>query len=756
MKIKRMLVVLVALLIAMTLFACNGDNGNGGNGSNGTDDVDVPILDDLTNYSTNVAYYDVQSVSYGDVDQQISKLEARQEERPEFGDEDYDDLSVPLKIFVNSDADEIIRRMSQAGLSREKMIATVDYIAGEESLDTGELDTIVATGEWVDNPDWSFFDDWDYLEKLEDKADESGSTNDDSDNVQRQRRKMMRQIFEIGMTGDEFGRFVMRQMLYAMEVTETMHLDYDAELSYDEYVKEDLSFDALVYFKAFEDFVESRSQTVQLYGYYYDYNKAAYEAMDDETFEKELQYRHQKTYTNTEFLDYVDIQRNNYISSYRYSYDFYREFYQVHFQFQGLLEEFDLEVFEINTAFSDPQLKYSREMQRGMDSGFAQQLTLMDHLYVYTDDEDRLIEYNTANTEYEQVRLSTAKPRQDEKKMLLQYQQLKVADYILGKMNNTQLSNVLRYHILSYSGDMIRNIQSEKKDIVLEQVKIDNYLSIPGGDITHEDEIEEHEITIGRTDAIVAQIVRSYGNANPQNQFNIATNTSWDNIRTEVKDTLEHDYTQYSNGTEMLEAFEDLLIKKKEVNPDGSDYVEGVDDSALIREEYDTTHSISRFLNSHEEVLRYSLGQVKVEIYGSPGKRSGLQTAYNLGGYEDGTYSLGNNGVGRTFPDNPSVFPNNYPRILDEVSFKAGMTLEEGLSEDEANQPNFLTGNDEKVEMDPQQSSPGSGQPKNHIYVFEGWYIDIEQKYKVDPEEKVKYDMILYPGYTVTKEPVDS
>lgn len=752
MKFKRIAVILIVLLLSMTLFACNGNppSGNGNGNGNG---IEVPILDDLPDYSSNVAYYQVTPVEYGNIDQQIAKLEGRQEEILE--DEEYDELSVPVKIFVNADADEIIRRMGQAALSKEKMTAIVDYMAGEERAD--DLDSIVATGKWVNNPDWSFFDDWDYLEKLKDRADESNSTDNDEDNVQRQKRKIMKKIYSIGMTGDEFGRFIIQELSYAIEVSHLMHNDYPMDVEYDEYVKRDLSFDALVYFKAFNQFRQSQSQTVQLYGYYYDYNKASHEAMDDETFEKHLKYSHQKIFTHTEFKEYVNIQRENYIKAYRYQYSFYKKFYTVHFKFQGYLEDYDLEVYDISTAFSDTQLKYSREMSRAMDSGFGQQLILMDHLYRYSADEARLIEYNTASREYEQVRDSgtTAQSTKDEKKMALQYQQLKIVDYILNNMNNTQLSNVLRYHILSYSGDMLRNIQSEKKTSVLEQFEIDKYIELPAGEIEYKDEIEEHQITIGRTNAIVAQLINSYAEADPQNQYNIAPQSPWEGIRVEVKATLDHDYSQYSDGTKRLEAFEDLLIKKKMKNRDGTDWIEGQGDDptgVYATEEYDTSHNISRFLNSHDEVMRYSVGQVKIELKDRPNKNPNTQTTYSY--KTPGSYTLGNDGKGRTPDLNPAHLPNNYPYKIDEIVIAAGSVLEEGLEDVESSVQKFLIANREKVVIEEERSTPGMAQRIRYTYEFEGWYIDVELKYQVREDEKVRYDLILYPGYSVVVEMV--
>lgn len=762
MKLKKILIALISILLAMTLFACGG--GTKPNPNGGDKGTTVPTLKDLINYSSETKYYTVEKVSYNGTEQQEALLQARIDDRPKRGipkeDKVFEDLSVPVKIFVNSEPIEIIAKMGEAGLTFAKMDATVKYLAGAEAAD--DLDATVATGNWVNNKNWSFFDDWDYLEKLQDREEENDSTDKDSDNVQRQKRKMMGQIFSIGMSGDEFARLVIEELNYAQVVAHKMHLDFDPNMAYDDYVKKDLSYDSLVYFKAFNQFSTNKSQTVQLYGYYYDYNKKAYDSTTDANFENELKYSHMKIFSDEQFIEYINLQRANYINSYRYTASFYQTFYQVHFQFQLLLENYDLEVFvdidtelPMETALSDTSLKYSSEMKKGMEAGFAQQLILSDHLYVYSANEKSLRLYNAANTAFEQVKNTGAKPIRDEKEYLLNIEKLKVADYILTKMSDAQLSAVLKYHIMSYSGDMIINIQSEKKSIVLEKVdRFDLDPTLEGAARLAAD------VKIGRTNAIVSQLKRSYTNAGPLGQFNSANSTNWKDIRPEVKATLDHDYKQYDNGTEKLEAFENLLIKKKTVNiADETDFVEGRDDSALTKEVYDTSHQISRFLNAHETVLRYSIGQVEVELANTPGPNSATNTAYNLSkptNFPDGVYTNGNNLEGRNMPNDAGVVPTNYPKTVKAITFKANLTIIEGMDKDNANEPQFLIGNASKVSLPKQRydgDTGGGGNRRDYTYEFEGWYIDTELKFKIDPEEKIKYDLILYPGYKVTKGP---
>lgn len=773
MKLKRILVVLMVIFMAMTFFACVGTKPDPGK-KNPTNGTTVPTLKDLTNYSLDAKYSNVEEVKYGDTDQQKALLQERINERPDPKDPEdvceYNDLSVPVKIFVNSVPEDIIKKMGKAGLNETKMNATVQYLAGEEAVETSELEAIVKSNKWDNNPKWSFFDDWDYLDMLEEKADDSSITgaaaDKNADNVQRQKRKMMGQVFSIGMSGDEFARLVIEELQYAQEITQTMHLAYTPAIeNYDDYVKKDLSYDTLVYFKAFNQFVKNKSQTVQLYGYYYDYNKRAYDSTDNAKFEKELEYSHMTRYSNAQFLEYVEIQRSNYINSYRYTYAFYQTFYKVHFQFQGLLENFDLEVYvdpetnlPMEPAVTDTSSRYSIEMQKGMEAGFSQQLIMSDHLYVYSANETAMTEYNAANTAYDLVKDSNSAPTKDGKEYLLNIEKLKIVDYILTEMSNMHLSAVLKYHIMSYSGDMIRNIQSEKKSVVLEKV---DKADLPQPPVDNGARAAA-DVTIGRTNAIILQLKKSYESAGPLAQFNSANSTDWDKIRPEVSATLTHDYSQYDNGTDQLEAFENLLMKKKLVNLDGTDYIEGTQghDSALTREVYDEKHNISKFLNTHEIVLRYSIGQIEITLAAEPGANTatGVTAIYNLSKHADGVYTNGNNLEDRNMPEGgyalkDRIVPISYPSTISTVSFKANMTMIEGLSKENADEETFLRGNAAKLVMGDDIYGSNEAVRKLYQYEFEGWYIDIDLKYRVDENEKITYDMILYPGFKVTKSP---
>lgn len=739
MKFRKIFLILIILLLAISLFACTPKGNN--TVTNGKKDA-VPVLKDLVDYSKDAKYFrDFTKHTYVNTDQQRTLLANNIAERAQ-----KDDLSIPLKIYVASQPDEIIDNMREAGLTLDEMKACVQYLVGQDNPE--DIQSIVDNGTWQDNDGWSFFDDWDYYDKLRDRADATGE-NVDSDNSMRQRRKMMRQVFEIGLTGDAFARLVYEELGYAYTVTNAMYIDFVkdrtdlVDYAYEDYVMDELSFDTLVYFNAFNDFSKNVAKTVQLYGYYYDYNKKSYDSTTDAEFNKQLEFSHLEYYSPSQWKEYLQLQRDSYTEAYRYSYAFYKSFYTVHFDFQALIEKYDMQIFDLDPATPDERVTYSSEMKKGMEEGFEQQLIMSDLLYLYSLKEQAMTDYNNANTAYQQSKgvESIRNEERAEKEFLYNMEQLKIVDYLMDEMSNNELSKVLKYQIYSYSGDMIRNIQSERKDVVLDKVEQDKLVL----NENYQTEFDRLNVSMGRTTAIVNQLKQTYSEARPSNQIQSAGGVAWDAIEGEVEAALKHDYDIYEDGEAKKEAFDNLIIKKKKVNADGSPYVEGEPD-VLVREEYDTSHNISLFLNNHDKVLRYAIGQVEIKLYGSPKVQSG-QT-YNIAQNGNGIYVCGNDFVGRTMPD--SAVPNSYSYEIDSFTFESGLTIPEGA--DDFGDALILSKSADRISMDHEryQESVSSALKRYIKYEFEGWYIDSELKFRVSEKEKIKYDLYLYPGYTVT------
>ena len=121
-----------------------------------------------------------------------------------------------------------------------------------------------------------------------------------------------------------------------------------------------------------------------MYGYYYEYNKTNYDSQSDEDFEKQLTYSHMTTYTDSEWEDYVRIQRTSYTTAYRYSNSFYNTFYNKHFSFQEKVENHELTVY----GMSKWQNKsYTEEMRNAVrNNGMDGQLNFTYWLWCYSGD----------------------------------------------------------------------------------------------------------------------------------------------------------------------------------------------------------------------------------------------------------------------------------------------------------------------------------------------------------------------------------
>lgn len=747
MKVRRVLVAVIAVVLVLLLFACGTKpNPNPGPGPNNGDPVRPTPLADLPDYSSASQYYNVSDTysSYGDIDVQTALLDARRTEQA-----DKEDPSVPVKIFLGSDSTEIIKRMGKAALSKQEMIDTVAYLAGNS--DASADVTAVDGAEWKKGEGWSFFDDVDYLENLRDLNDDTKNKSDtvknkNSDNASWQQRKIMGKIFEIGMSGDTFARLAIEMILYSEEIANAEKVaaggSYTSDANYDNFVKNEYSYDTLVYFKAFDEFYnngQNRSKTVQLYGYYYLYDKGSYDSLTEAEFEKQLRYGHLSIFTDAEFLDYLSIERKVYANAYRYKADnnsnFYPKFYMQHFAFQSGIEKFDMEVYGIDTPTSAQSLTYSSEMRLAMSNGFKEQLVMSDWLYVYSMDETAMKAYNTANTNYENSR-NEIQTTKDLREFEFNMEQMKIVNFILGKMTAAELTGTLKYQIRSYSGNMLRSIQSERKGSVLDILdasKLD--------DVTDAVEKSDLEYAGGRKLAWVAQIQNTYGDANITQQMKDAESHSWAGIHTEVKYVLDYDYT--GNGTQKKEAFEDNLIKKNwscgGTDKECKDKV-GQYGHVNCTETYDTNHKISRFLNSHEKVFLYATGQVTIDL--SSSATNGKQYTGEFTGSKAGTtYTVGREGNIYTTAwskQGKASFGESY----DSVSFESGLTLQEGLAD--ANEKNFLVAGD-KVKV----ASYTEG-VLTYTYTFVGWFIDTQLKYMIDKDgEEIKYDAILYPGYTL-------
>ncbi len=777
-SLKKILVVLLLVVMVVSLASCrwpweqekNPGGGGGGGGGGGTNKeltpADIKKIADITNYGNKTEHYRGATVTYNDITAEVEKLQFRIDENKEDVTNDPDNASSITKIFANSDAEAIIGAMEDANLPEDLMEKTVDYMAGDESLSVSEqeIQSIVDTGNFNKNntTGWSFFDDWSYYEKLQDRADASGNTNDE-DNVKRQYRNMMGKVFEIGMSGDQFARVAVHELVYGTSVVEVMA---GADLStgnsitsFDSYCQEELDYETLVYLRAFNENYQDGAglqKSVQLYGYYYEYNRTDYYSQTDDEFELQLKYGHQDTFTNAEWTEYVKLQRESYVKAYRYSDKFYETFYGEHFAFQTFVEKHEEIVYNISKWNNKT---YTSEMQKAVqNSNLIGQLNFTDWLWCYGGDSEAMKEYNDANTEYQNTRGDNASA---EAKYNAEFDydmvQLKAVYYILNNMSNQNLGRTLTFQVYSYSGEMVKSAQGYNKDITL--VKDDRI--VPEDAIRVLDTLDDagkKEYAIGKIEAMLGQMNTAYSNANVTSSASNASTQPWDSIESEVKAAIEKDYSSYS-GKDKIDALEDMVIKRK-YDCGGTEETCGVPGNENrghvgCVKEYDTSHKISQFVSSYEPILRHMAGSITVSFM-----NDAKATTQNPNNYKINEYPIGSKTFTSGFKGTLTADMVKVDHIeVQSWTVSSGKTFLEGIEEDAEDWWNNTkvahdgsraekkesTGN---KETNPQTNVSGT---YSYTYTFTGWYLDAGLEYLFDAEDVINCDLTLYAGYDVVK-----
>lgn len=802
--VKIFSVALVVILIASVLASC-GLGGGGNSPQKPSTDKNkttgelkpssITKLADIPNYSNTTKFPVKQISSYDDTTEQERKLTKRINSKKEEVDRG-EDVSSITKIFAHSEATEIIEKMRVSGLPKDKMIATVDYMAGDEDTDVTaeQIDILVASGTFDkrDTAGWSFFDDYDYYEKLQDRVDElkdAGAADDEinnaEDNVKRQYRNMAGKVFALNMTGDEFARTVTNELEYATLVTESddmagSELSYSttpgSQTPYDEYAKENLDYETLVYLRAFNQYRWASStgfaDCVELYGYYYDYNRTSYYSQTDEVFEKQLKYSHQKTYSDAEWWDYMTIQRNSYVNAYRYTYKFYTTYYNRHLAFQDISEDQENFVFGIE-PWRD--LSYTAEMRSAVsNNNFEGQLAMTDWTWCYNGNQKTMNDYNAANTKYQNNKNGT-RERQKEGEFDYDIEQLKMVKYLLEKMTVTELAQMLRFQVYSYSSEMVESAQGYNKD----KVYVEQNVKLPAEVINILEGLsaaEEKEYAVGKIDAILEQMNSVYNKANVESNAKGATNVAWKEMLKEINTALDYDYKgnitqpQSAKGVWELrvEKLEDLVVKRK--------YSCGaeLDDLTCTKtpnnphaectKEYDTSHKISQFLNNYERIIRYMASQMEISFQSHKAPNDNNSNDYNIGDTVNSVGQQIERTVGykdRTIRDDEIA--NIEYAELKTVTINSGKSFANALElnndRESSEDKTWWTGGESKPAKADGTSTikpTGSSQTHNYTYTYawSGWYLDKEYKYVFDVNDEIKCDLELYAGYNCVKKRV--
>ena len=783
--IKRLSVALLALVMLFCVFACTpttkkpNSNGGGGDNTSSLTPDSITKLKAITNYGAKAEHYKGTTVTYADTTAEKAKLSARIEEKKT--DAAKEDASSIIKIFAASDADGIIAAMQTANLPADKMKLTVDYMAGNESVSDDEIAAIVETGKFDKNltKDWSFFDDWSYYEKLDERA-KNGNTTDE-DNVKRQYRNILGKVFEIGMTGDQFARLAVHELVYATKVVEKMASDSgiaNAKLQistslneFDTYCQNELDYETLVYLRAFNEYYNLDGSgnglvdCVELYGYYYEYNRTDYYSQTDEEFETQLKYGHYTVFSDAEWLEYVKLQRKSYTSAYRYDDAFYNTFYTKHFAFQTKIEKHEEVVYNIEKWNGK---SYTAEMQNAIrDGGLSGQLNFTDWIWCYAGNDAAMRDYNAANTANENGKKEGALAEQKYNgEFAFDMEQLKLIYYILDNMstpNATNLSRTLRFQVYSYSGEMVKSAQAYKKDSALVtamKIAPEDATKIPAS-ITSD--ADKKEYAVGKIDAILGQMETTYTKVNVTSAANNAANQPWVAMRNEVKAAIDKDYSSYT-GKAKLEALEDMVIKKK-WNCGGTEEECGKPQNANrghvgCEKVYDENHNISKFVSNYEVILRHMAGSVTIKF-----QNDAVATATAKNNYAVNVYPSGEVKYTAGFKGTISYdMVKGVERInIRTISLSSGKTFAESIKEaggDDLKWWNSKTpGTENSVASKAVSSGVSETNPENnktgnytYTYAFAGWYLDDGLKYSFDPEDKINCDLILYAGYDVTKQ----
>lgn len=558
----------------------------------------------------------------------------------------------------------------------------------------------------------------------------------------------------------------------------------------------------------------SKKDMMSLYGYYYQYEKREYEVFDDSVlvevngeniteYQDSLILSHKDYYnTESEAKRNRDYDRRLYEKAYRYSTACYQKYYGAQLAFQKVQEGYDLEIYvggavsakDMGNSETKGQYKngltsvggsgmtYSQQMQLGCDTGLDSTLKLSDVNWEYTGEDKKVLQYNTAAKNWYILSDSAQEMLKNKIKYVkLELEQLKSQDYAINHatIKETDLTKALQYEIYSYSADSIRSIQACKKDEVIYYKDIDRFLSVEENkNYTYEELISddntgnEHrrnalldlEETAGRNDAKYVNLDANYSAGTIDEQVSLAAKSDWSGIKSNIKETLAKDYETYATKNpdkDVSEYFENTLIRKKYSCGKELDDTECGEGNGHINctEEYDTDWALSRLLNNHETVIRYSAGQYQVtfkslstssitakdqlvktkDMIGSSFTSREFAVAgayqkvsYNADGNCDNTTLDYNDEIGSVIRDTDT---NGNYRDVDLYLTKYWKNVPTYESQSfECDQNGVITIEKDNV---------------TYTFTFIGWFVDENYKYRVNLDEAYNYDLRLYPGYRI-------
>lgn len=855
-------VMIVVFMFALAACGGNNNSGGGGrippdgDKKGNLSPSDIVQLKSLTDYGAKQSAYEKTPVSFNetastyagtDCSDQLRKLSVRIEQKKQ-DVMDRKTTSSFVKIFAKSTPSGLMQRMAQAALSFEEMDRVVDYLYGSAEAPVMaeylEEKDGVWTGSFTDrtaswramlnassqpfNTGWSLFDDWDLYDRLKDYSESNAlkgeghktQRENTEDNAAWQYRSILKKVYtEVRLDGDAAARLATYMLDYAIIIVEEQSngkandaLGNDKRFA--EYCKkvpgenEDPfsglgDYETLSYLLAFNDYYHGNDglkNCVALYGYYYDYNKTYYfeSLADEDTYAKQLKYERMSKYTDEEWLDYVKIQRNNYVKAYRYTEDLYRAFYTKHFEFQTIIEKYDDSVYNITSVIADigstkATTTYTKEMKTAIPAakpstglnGLGGQLAMSDWLWCYGGDEKAMRDYNQANSKYEDGKNSDpySSEAEYEGKFEFEMQQLKMVEYLLTKMTDSEKGGALYYNVYAYSASMVKNMQEDIKKIVYirENVEVGSeYTSISEEVLAKKSLSESNEYAKGKIKVIYDQTFDSWNGAGVSTLAGNAAKQSWEKMRQEVQYAINYDYSnmsfnkQTTKWKERCTRLEDLVIMREwsccgqkvhEADPNACKAKHAVAnaDGTAATKEYATDHTISVFVSNYEPVIYHIAGQATVSFQ-KPER--GFQTDKNengswVSGYYGSFATLYNSTTGDAqmrWAETKSITVGAGKVFVEDISGEDDKTWWNGYKPYKDDKGVTKTNQTKDVQYPSDSASDvkterynGSPITYAYTYKFTQWYLDKECKYEFDENDEVGVNLNVYAGYNVTK-----
>lgn len=810
------------------------DQGNGERKLSTKKPSDIKQLSDLEDYGKSTAKYQKAEVSYSSgtyagtsAATQVEHLQYRINQKNQDVVNGKSDSSF-IKIFAMSTPDGLLERMGMAALTYDEMSRVVDYLYGSEenpNLDyyikkdsdgwsgkftdgkTSWTEELNADNSAAFNAGWSFFDDWDLYDRLKEYTedfDEKGSDKDlAGDNAAWQYRSILEKVYtKVRLDGDAAARLATYMLDYAVDIVnkksggnaDSAIVVSASVVSYGpfaEYCKRAplatdpfyglQDYETLSYLLAFNKYYEHKaglSQCVTLYGYYYDYNKTYYfqSLADEATYTKQLKYEKQKTFTDEEWLDYVDIQRNNYAKAYRYSESFYDKFYAVHFEFQGIIEDMDASVYQMaairaRDGLSDPKTTYTQEMRTattktGSINGIKGQLSMSDWMWCYSESNSVMKAYNKANTDYENGKNSGDSEKEYEGKFYYEMEQLYIVHYLLSNMNDDELSGALYYQVYAYSASMVSHMQKDIKDVVYIEDGVEE-----GSTYTSIDPVASNpnQYAIEKTNVIYGQTYSTWSSVNVPKLGQNAGSQAWSDMQTEIKAAIDYDYMHMAIDKkaeawkERCERMEDLVVVRvwsccgqkvhEATEPCEFNHIRNRDGSKATKD-YDTEHTISLFVSDYEQVLYHIASQTTLSFV-TPSRGyltdDADQSKTWTSGYTGTIEALRAASTTRQTMN----WDVNSPKK--KITVSSGEKFVEEIADADSEDKGWWTNNktagtDAKFDSHSRNETiNGSTVTCTYSYVFKGWYLDQNCKYAFNENDKVDVNLTIYAGYDVTK-----